>query len=124
MVPTPRVHTGMLLTVTLLKGLPTQHASAAYGSYMMVSLATGLLNSWPAPACTNPIFAGRLPTITVCTRRPLNSSQPSVTAESFSHVSGRMYVQYNTSPPLSTLCLPQGRGFCSGSWIREQRCRA
>ncbi len=52
---------GMLLTLTLLKGLPTQHASAAYGSYMMVSIATGLLNSWPAPACTNPIFSGRAP---------------------------------------------------------------
>ena len=51
----------MLLTITLLKGLPTQHASPAFGSYMMVSLATGLLNSWPAPACTNPIFAGRPP---------------------------------------------------------------
>ena len=51
----------MLLTLTLLKGLPTQHASAAYGSYMMVSIATGLLNSWPAPACTNPIFSGRPP---------------------------------------------------------------
>ncbi|CAL5221386.1 g3569 [Coccomyxa viridis] len=52
---------GMLLTLTLLKGLPTQHASAAYGSYMMVSIATGLLNSWPAPACTNPIFSEVVP---------------------------------------------------------------
>ena len=59
------VCTGMLLTITLLKGLPTQHASAAFGSYMVVSVATGLLNSWPAPACTNPIFSGNLIATTV-----------------------------------------------------------
>lgn len=50
---------GMTLTLVLLKGLPTRGAAAAYGSYMMVSLATGLLNSWPAPACTNPVFSGQ-----------------------------------------------------------------
>ena len=49
---------GMVLTLVLLRGLPTQHAAAAFASYMAVSIANGLLNSWPAPACTNPVFSG------------------------------------------------------------------
>ncbi|CAK0781097.1 hypothetical protein CVIRNUC_005284 [Coccomyxa viridis] len=52
---------GMVLTLVLLRGLPTQHAAAAFASYMAVSIATGLLNSWPAPACTNPVFSEVVP---------------------------------------------------------------
>ena len=52
---------GAVLTAVTLRGLPRANAPAAVGAYVAVSVANGLLNSWPAPACNNPIFAEIVP---------------------------------------------------------------
>ena len=49
---------GALATVWLLRGLPRADVAAHVGSYLAVFLLAGAVNSWPAPACNNPIFAG------------------------------------------------------------------
>ena len=49
---------GALATVWLLRGLPRADVAAHVGSYLAVFLLAGAVNSWPAPACNTPIFAG------------------------------------------------------------------
>ncbi len=51
--------TGAILTGIILKGLPHQNASSFFAVYVTVFMLNGALNAWPAPACNNPIFAGR-----------------------------------------------------------------
>ena len=55
------VRAGTVLTAVILKGLPHKGASAAFPLYMLVFVANGALNAWPAPACNNPIFAEIVP---------------------------------------------------------------
>lgn len=52
---------GAVLTAITLRGLPRANAPAYVGAYVAVSVINGLLNSWPAPACNNPIFAEIVP---------------------------------------------------------------
>lgn len=52
---------GTILTIITLKGLPHANASAYFPAYLLVFMANGALNSWPAPACNNPIFAEIVP---------------------------------------------------------------
>lgn len=52
---------GTVLTAVILKGLPHAGASRAFPLYMLVFIANGALNAWPAPACNNPIFAEIVP---------------------------------------------------------------
>ena len=44
-----------------MQGLPLNGASSTVGMYAVVMLALGLLISWAAPACNNPIFAEIVP---------------------------------------------------------------
>ncbi len=44
-----------------MQGLPLNGASSTVGLYACVMLALGLLISWAAPACNNPIFAEIVP---------------------------------------------------------------
>jgi hypothetical protein len=46
------------MTAIILKGLPHENASSFFAVYVVVFMANGALNAWPAPACNNPIFAG------------------------------------------------------------------
>ena len=41
-----------------LQGLPFSGAPPAVAAYAVLLLAMGLLISWAAPACNNPVFAG------------------------------------------------------------------
>ncbi len=55
---------GVPLSVLLLRGLPTQSAAsspATAAAYGVVLLAKGVLTSWAAPACNNPVFAEIVP---------------------------------------------------------------
>lgn len=51
----------MLATLWLLLGLPQRGASDFIPLYLFCFIVNGLVNSWPAPACNNPIFAGLSP---------------------------------------------------------------
>ncbi|KAK9868059.1 hypothetical protein WJX84_009573 [Apatococcus fuscideae] len=55
------VVSGVPLSLLLLKGLPMNGALSTVGLYACVMLALGLLISWAAPACNNPIFAEIVP---------------------------------------------------------------
>ena len=54
---------GVPLSVLLLRGLPTAAAAtpAAAAAYGLVLLVKGVLTSWAAPACNNPVFAEIVP---------------------------------------------------------------
>ncbi|PNH07170.1 hypothetical protein TSOC_006380, partial [Tetrabaena socialis] len=55
------VVSGLPLMVLLLRGMPleaTPNSAAAYGTLLVL---TGLLISWAAPACNNPVFAEVVP---------------------------------------------------------------
>jgi hypothetical protein len=54
---------GMLATLWMLLGLPQHHASNFIPLYVVCFIVNGLVNSWPAPACNNPIFAGGFPAV-------------------------------------------------------------
>lgn len=52
---------GVPLSVLLLKGLPLRGGAGPVALYAAVLLLHGLLSSWCAPACNNPVFAEIVP---------------------------------------------------------------
>ena len=51
----------ILTAFVAIQGLPLNGASSTVGLYAAVMLSLGLLISWAAPACNNPIFAEIVP---------------------------------------------------------------
>lgn len=66
------------MTTIILKGLPHENASSFFAVYVVVFMANGALNAWPAPACNNPIFAGEriFPTVLPCMPSPCLTGWP------------------------------------------------
>lgn len=52
---------GIPLTIILFKGLPMAATNTTAVLYGALLLTKGVLTSWPAPACNNPIFAEVVP---------------------------------------------------------------
>lgn len=55
------VASGVPLAWLLLKGLPLDGSSSSVAAYAIVLTIKGLMTSWAAPACNNPIFAEIVP---------------------------------------------------------------